>query len=77
MTAKVLIVLAGLAAAAPAAAADAPPPPQTAVPRPEYRCPTTGYLNCMPPIAADRRQACAKDYVAWVAKNCPKTQVVY
>jgi hypothetical protein len=77
-----LIFLAG--AAGPAGAADAPrtgqatgPAVERPKPQAEYQCPTTSYLNCMPPIGADRRQSCSKDYIAWVQKNCPKTQIVY
>ena len=78
---KQLIALAFLAGAAvPAVAADGPitgPAQDAAKPRPDYHCPPTAYLNCMPPITADRREACSKDYVAWVQAHCPNTQVVY
>jgi len=85
MILKPLIGLALLAAVAiPAGAADAPPggpvagPAQAGPqPQPDYHCPTTPYLNCMPPIGEDRRQACSKEYVAWVQAHCPKTQIVY
>ena len=81
MDAKVLIALVALAGVAgPAAAADSPPAPvsaQSPAPRPAYQCPTAVYLNCMPPISAERRESCAKDYLAWVQVHCPKTQIVY
>jgi len=80
MDAKVLIALAALAGVAGPAAADAPSaavPAQSPAPRPAYQCPTAVYLNCMPPISADRRESCAKDYLAWVQTHCPKTQIVH
>lgn len=85
MRMKLLIGLVFFAASAvPAGAADTPlggqavdSAQQGQPPRPDYHCPTTSYLNCMPPITEARRQACSKDYIAWVQKNCPKTQVVY
>jgi hypothetical protein len=85
MRLKLLIALAlFVGAAVPAGAADAPLPSQPIGPaqegpkrQPEYQCPTAQYLNCMPPITADRRPSCSKDYIAWVQAHCPKTQVVY
>jgi hypothetical protein len=81
MAAKALIAFAIVAGLPALAAADTPPvpalqPPAAAAPA-DYRCPTTAYLNCMPPISDDRRASCAKDYVAWVQLHCPNTQVVY
>lgn len=81
MRLKPLIALALLAGTAvPASAADAPvmgPAQDGAKLRPDYHCPPTAYLNCMPPITEDRRQSCSKDYIAWVQANCPNTQIVY
>ena len=78
---KRLIALALLAGAAvPVRAADAPAPgPAQAAPKPpqEYHCPPTAYINCMPPISADRRESCSKDYIAWVQAHCPNSQIVY
>jgi hypothetical protein len=85
MRLKLLIALAFLAGAgAPVWAADAPlpgpvtgPAQQPPKPQPDYHCPPTAYINCMPPITEDRRQSCSKDYIAWVQSHCPNSQVVY
>jgi hypothetical protein len=71
---KRLIALAFLiGTAVPAVAADGPvsgPAQEGAKPRPDYHCPPTAYLNCMPPITADRREACSRGYIAWVQAHC-------
>jgi hypothetical protein len=77
---KRLIARAFLAGAVvPAWAAEAPltGKAQEGAKPPDYHCPPTAYINCMPPITEDRRQSYSKDYIAWVQANCPNTQVVY
>jgi hypothetical protein len=69
--------LAGVAVSAQAADVPAPGPTGEATKPPDDHCPPTAYINCMPPITEDRREACSKDYIAQVEAHCPNTQVVY
>ena len=40
-------------------------------------CPETGYVNCMPPISAERRARCSREYIEWMKEHCPGAKVVY
>lgn len=41
-----------------------------------FSCPTTEYVNCMPPANSDKPY-CTDDYREWAENNCPNFQVVW
>jgi hypothetical protein len=42
-----------------------------------YYCPSTRYINCMPPLTRMRQTMCSKDYLNWAKGHCPGVKVVY
>lgn len=57
-----------------------PTGPPTAGPGfPERReaCPSTAYINCMPPVPKERRSMCSPAYLHWIKEHCPGVKVVY
>lgn len=45
-----------------------PIPPKA---RPDYMCPNSGWIDCMPSIDGDKTRECTPMYMDWVKKNCP------
>lgn len=41
-----------------------------------YACPKESYVNCMPPVTADRARLCSGDLHEWIKTNC-STEFVY
>jgi hypothetical protein len=49
-----------------------PPPPRCKPGKPcTYTCPAGKYVNCMP------TRVCSRDYLNWIAENCPGVVVVW
>ncbi len=44
---------------------------------PAYKCPSTRYINCMPPVKDSSRRMCDSKYLEWVRHHCPGVQIVY
>ncbi len=44
---------------------------------PRYACPSTRYVNCMPPLDKSDRGRCDPEYLRWVKSHCPAVEVVY
>jgi hypothetical protein len=78
------------AGTAPASQSDGPGASLPVVPRrgpgpavpesPEQRrmsCPSTAYVNCMPPVPKDRQAMCRPEYVRWIKEHCSGVKVVY
>jgi hypothetical protein len=42
-----------------------------------HQCPKSAYLNCMPPVSAELRPFCHRDYIEWAKSHCPHFEVVY
>jgi hypothetical protein len=38
---------------------------------PEYMCPESGYIDCMPTVGGPRDNNCSSEYIDWAEKNCP------
>jgi hypothetical protein len=55
----------------PAPAKPNPPEP------PRNTCPSTTYVNCMPPVPAQSRTMCGPEYLQWMKEHCPGVEVVY
>ncbi len=36
-----------------------------------YKCPKSGYIDCMPIVASERQYQCSQPFLNWVKKNCP------
>ncbi len=44
---------------------------------PRYTCPSTPYVNCMPPVEKSARSRCSPEYLRWAKEHCPGFKVVY
>ena len=44
---------------------------------PRNTCPSTRYVNCMPPVPPQSRTLCAPEYLQWMKEHCPGVEVVY
>lgn len=42
-----------------------------------YTCPSTKYINCMPPVEKSARDRCNHEYLEWAKGHCPGFKVVY
>jgi len=42
-----------------------------------YACPSTGYVNCMPPVEKSARDLCNPEYLKWAKDHCPGLTIVY
>ncbi len=49
-------------------------PPPTDGPR---SCPSTTYIDCMPPVKEHNRTLCSPEYLKWMEEHCPGVKVVY
>jgi hypothetical protein len=82
----VIVIIFGLALSLQAFAVTENPGPQESDHKPavidtsktpEYTCPHSQYINCMPPVGKERQKMCSKSYLEWVKSNCPGVKVVY
>lgn len=39
-----------------------------------YQCPENGWVDCMPVLEGDRKQACSPLAMVWYKSNCPDFQ---
>jgi hypothetical protein len=42
-----------------------------------FSCPSTKYVNCMPPVPEHLRPMCNPEYLQWMKEHCPGAEVVY
>jgi hypothetical protein len=42
-----------------------------------YACPSSGYVNCMPPVERSARDLCDPEYLTWAKSHCPGLKIVY
>jgi hypothetical protein len=42
-----------------------------------YVCPSTRYIDCMPPLKESNRRWCDPEYLRWARNNCPGLKIVY
>jgi hypothetical protein len=42
-----------------------------------FSCPSTRYVNCMPPVPEHLRPMCNPEYLRWMKEHCPGAEVVY
>ena len=42
-----------------------------------YACPSSGYVNCMPPVERSARGLCNPEYLTWAKTHCPGLKIVY
>ncbi len=52
--------------------APVPQPPAT-----KFECPTSRYINCMPPVQGPTRPLCTKEYIDWAKAHCPGVEIVH
>ena len=44
---------------------------------PGYACPSTPYIDCMPPVKKSVRQWCHSEYREWAASHCPGVKFLH
>ena len=44
---------------------------------PGYACPSTPYINCMPPVAKSTRRWCDPEYLKWAKTHCPGLKILH
>ncbi len=44
--------------------------------QPEFVCPPTGWVGCMPILTSEAAKNCSNKAIAWFKKNCPNFQGV-
>ena len=44
---------------------------------PGYACPSTPYINCMPPVAKSARGWCDPEYLKWAKSHCPGLKILH
>lgn len=44
---------------------------------PRYICPSTEYINCMPPVEKSARGRCNPEYLKWVKDHCSGLKILY
>jgi hypothetical protein len=44
---------------------------------PGYACPSTPYIDCMPPVKKSAQKWCGSDYRKWAWNNCPGVKFPY
>jgi len=42
-----------------------------------YACPSTPYINCMPPVAKSARGWCDPEYLKWAKSHCPGLKILH
>ncbi len=42
-----------------------------------YACPSTPYINCMPPVAKSARRWCDPEYLDWAKSHCPGLKILH
>lgn len=41
---------------------------------PDYVCPKTEWVNCMPILTPEAQKSCTQEYLDWAKNNCPNFQ---
>jgi hypothetical protein len=42
-----------------------------------YTCPSSAYINCMPPVEKSARDQCNPEYLKWAKSHCHGLNIVY